>query len=91
MKLLKKLLLRIVLLIIIACTAIGSLAIYKSFTAIDELMMQKVDDQLTLRTALIEEKLDSTVRMIEMYAHDENVISALENDDYSSDVINMFT
>ena len=79
MKLLKKLLIRIIALIIIVCAVIGGMSIYKSYTSTNELMMQTLDDQLVLRTKLVEEKIESTKRLIGTLATSPNIQVALGN------------
>lgn len=91
MKLLRKLLIRIILLVMVVSLVIGGLSIYKTYTTTDDLMMAKVNDQLNLRTALIQEKLNSTVRMIEMYAHNPRVQDALKNNATDHMVVDEFS
>lgn len=78
MKLLKKLLIRIVLLIVVVSLIIGGMSIYKSYTSTGDLMMQKVDDQLLLRTKLVEEKILSTERLVEMIANNPALVSVMK-------------
>jgi len=79
MKLLKKLLLRIIAIIIVVSLAIGGYSIYKSYTSMNELLSDKVDSELALRAKLIEEKLDSTVRLVDVLANNPNVKNALKS------------
>ena len=78
MKLLKKLLLRIIAIIIVVSLAIGGYSIYKSYTSMNQLLSDKVDSELALRAKLIEEKLDSTVRLVDILANNPNVKNALK-------------
>lgn len=91
MKLLQKLLLSIVALILLASLAIGFFSYSKSSTSTNDLMMSKVEDQLTLRTELIEEKINSTKRLIALLATDQQVIDDLRRDRTSSDVQERFS
>jgi len=77
MKLLKKLLLRIILLIVMVSLVIGGMSIYRSYTSTGALMMQKVDDQLALRTKLVEEKLESTERLVKIISNNPELKNVL--------------
>ncbi|MBI9014076.1 MAG: methyl-accepting chemotaxis protein [Clostridiales bacterium] len=91
MKLLKKLLIRIIVLIIIVCAVIGGMSIYKSYTSTNDLMMQKLDDQLVLRTKLVEEKIESTKRLVGTLATSPNIQIALGNGRANTDVEKQLT
>jgi len=91
MKLLRKLLIRIILLIIVTSVSIGALALIKSYTSTNDLMMSKVTDQLSLRTALAEEKMNSTVRLIETLSLDKKVVDSLKNKTENEELKETFT
>ncbi|MBI9014965.1 MAG: methyl-accepting chemotaxis protein [Clostridiales bacterium] len=91
MKLLRKLLIRIILLIILTSISIGGLALIKSYTSTNDLMMSKVTDQLSLRTALVEEKMISTVRLIETLSLDKKVMNSLKTKTENADLKATFT
>ncbi len=91
MKLLKKLLSRIILLIVVVSLVIGGMSIYKSYTSMNELMMQKVDDQLTLRTKLVEEKLESTERIVAMLASNPELKTSMKNKTSNAKLKEMLT
>lgn len=91
MNLLKKLLLRMIALIIIVCAVIGGMSIYKSYTSTNDLMMQTLDDQLVLRTKLVEEKIESTKRLIGTLATSPNIQSALGTGRANRDVEQQLT
>lgn len=91
MKLLKKLLIRVIALIIVVCVVIGGMGIYKSHTETRKLMMQKVDDQLELRTMLVEEKLASTKRLIATLASNPQILRVMESGRSDSNIENQLT
>jgi len=91
MKLLQKLLLSIVILILSASLAIGFFSYTKSASSTNDLMMSKVEDQLNLRTDLIQEKIDSTQRLIEMVANDDRIIASMVANQVPDSIQNRFT
>ncbi|MBN2795539.1 MAG: Cache 3/Cache 2 fusion domain-containing protein [Clostridia bacterium] len=91
MKLLQKLLIGILVLILLSSTAIGSFSYWKSSTSTNELMMSKVQDQLNLRTDLIQEKINSTVRMIELISAEERIKTRLMSGVEDSSLNDFFT
>jgi len=90
MKLLQKLLLSIVALILITSVSIGLFSYFLSSSSTNDLMMSKVDDQLTLRSELIQEKINSTKNTIQLIAKDERVLTALYTQS-TSDATRLFT
>lgn len=91
MKLLKKLLIRIIAVIIIVSAVIGGMSIYKSYTSTNDLMMQTLDDQLVLRTKLVEEKIESTKRLVGTLATSPNIQIALGNSRANTEVEKQLT
>lgn len=91
MKLLRKILLRFVLLIILTAAVIGVISVNESYRATNDLTMSKVSDQLNLRSSLIEEKMESTVRMIDILGSDVDVIKALTYNKKDQGIIDSFT
>jgi|GEM_PF-584189 len=78
MKLLGKLLSRVILLILITSVVIGSIAYYKASTSTNELMMNSVDQQLDLNSELIAEKLNSSIRLMEIISNGSTIQTDLE-------------
>ncbi|WP_240839351.1 methyl-accepting chemotaxis protein [Acidaminobacter sp. JC074] len=91
MKLLRKLLIRIVAIIIAVSLAIGGYSIFRSYTSMNELVSDKVDSELALRAKLVEEKLESTVRLVNVIAHNPSVKSAIKSGRSNSGVQEMLT
>ena len=79
MKLLQKLLLSIIGLILITSLAIGISSYFMASNSTNELMMSKVEDQLSLTTELIQEKLNSSKSTIRLVASDSRTLDALNN------------
>jgi len=84
MKLLQKLLLIILSLILITSLAIGIFSYYKASTSTNDLMMSKVNDQLRLRTELIEEKIANTKNTILLISNDSRIQNVLSGDSKES-------
>lgn len=91
MKLLRKLLLRLILLIVAVSVAIGGISIFKSFESTEELISHQVDEQLSLRTRLVEEQLESTTRIVGMLSHDPDLIKSLKSRSADSRLKQMLT
>jgi methyl-accepting chemotaxis protein len=77
MNLLGKILLRVVLLILITSVIIGGVAYYKASTSTNELMMNSVDKQLALNSELINEKLNSSIRLMEVISQGSTISADL--------------
>jgi methyl-accepting chemotaxis protein len=85
MRLSRKLLIRIVGLLILTGGVIGGFGINKTYENTEKMMMQQVEQEVHLRSGLIDEKLNSTVRMIEIYCENTMVIDLLNHSgDHSS-------
>lgn len=91
MKLLQKLLIGILALILLSSSAIGLFSYLKSSSSTNDLMMSKVDDQLSLRSELIQEKIDSTTRMIQLISQDERIRTRLSSGVENSELNDVFT
>jgi methyl-accepting chemotaxis protein len=77
MNLLGKILSRVVLLIIVVSVAIGGIAYYKASKSTNELMMNSVVQQLKLNSELINEKLSSSARMMEVLSYGSTISTDL--------------
>ena len=82
MKLLQKLLISILALILITSLAIGAFSYFMVFSSTNELMMSKVEDQLLLRSDLIQAKINSTKSTLQLVASDKRVLDALKSSNY---------
>ncbi|MBN2795329.1 MAG: methyl-accepting chemotaxis protein [Clostridia bacterium] len=91
MKLLRKLIIRVLILVVFAGSIIGGVSVLKSYNATRDLTLSKVENQLLLKTALIEEKIESTIRLIEIFGYDTEVIRALTSNKKDSSIIDSFT
>jgi len=91
MKLLQKLLLSILALILITSLSIGIFSYYKASRSTNDLMMSKVDDQLQLRTDLIQEKMNNVKSTILQVSTDARVLEALKSQQDLIEVSDMFT
>lgn len=78
MKLLQKLLIGILILLVLSSSAIGLFSYLKASSSTNGLMMSKVDDQLSLRSELIQEKINSTTRMIQLIGQDARIKEGLK-------------
>ena len=91
MNLLGKVLSRVVLLILVTSMAIGGVAYFKSSKSTNELMMNSVDQQLELNRELINEKLNSSVRMLEIVSSGNTIKADLRSDTTNSNTSEVFT
>ena len=79
MKLSRKLLIRIIAILILSGGMIGVFGIWMTYSNTQTLMYDQVETEVKLRSALIEEKLNSTIRLVEMYKENPLVIQALKD------------
>lgn len=91
MKLLRKLIIRVMLLVLIAGSVIGGLSVAKSYKATKELTFDKMESELALRASIIDEKIASTTRLIEVFGHDPEVVRTLTYGEESKTVKDLFT
>lgn len=91
MKLLQKLLIVIVLLILASSVTIGVFSYMNTAASTHDLLMSKVDDQLLLRSQLINEKIQSITRLIKTISNDQRVQLDLQGQTGSLETSAMFT
>jgi len=91
MKLLKKLLLMVLMTVFVASSVIGGVSVMKSYQATEKMTLESMEQTTTLNANLINDKLEATVRMVEIVGDDIDVIKALKENKSPSEVINSLT
>jgi len=77
--------------VLIAGSAIGGISVIKSYEATQDLTFTNMEQTVKLNAALINEKINSTVRMVEIIGADVDVVMALKNNMTTSDVTDSLT
>lgn len=91
MKLLQKLLIGVTTLILLSSVSIGTFSYLKASQSTNDLMMSKVEDQLMLRSDIIEEKMASTKRMIDLISQDKRLLNSLQTSSNFNEINDVFT